>query len=490
MSPTEEKIMAHAGALEEVGKSEVAEIEEAQGDAAAAEKLLEEKRLVRKLDVRIMPIACILYLFAYLDRSNLGNARLQGLPQDALGGDPTGNLYGWVNSVFFISYILCQIPATVISKLFPPRTWIGCFAIGWGVCSTLCGSSAPASGSEYSKQDSDPAFPSTCHFFYTKEEMGLRMAYWFGFAAVAGAFGGLIAFGVQHAHAAIANWRLLFLIEGSPTILLGIATLFLLPNRPEETSYLTEDERALAIQRMNRGTSGDTGRVLKKKHILAAFLDWRIYAVGVIYFGANCALASISAFLPTIIATFGYTDAVAQLLTVPPYAVAAVFLCLNSYVSDRLQSRGVFVAYVSAVGGLGYILLLTVMGNTHVRYFAVFCITSGTYTVIGIVIAWFSHNLGSETKRATGIPMYMAIGQCGSILGSKIYPTTDGPHYIKGLAVCCALLILSSLVALVLSISYRLENSRRDKLYGRPDPDATVDTSELADAAPNFRYVV
>jgi len=97
----------------------------------------EERRLVRKLDVRIMPIACILYLFAYLDRSNLGNARLQGLPQDTLNGDPTGELYGWVNSVFFISYILCQIPATILSKLFPPRIWIGCFAVGWGICSTL-----------------------------------------------------------------------------------------------------------------------------------------------------------------------------------------------------------------------------------------------------------------------------------------------------------------------------------------------------------------
>ena len=101
----------------------------------------------------------------------------------------------------------------------------------------------------------------------------------------------------------------------------------------------------------------------------------QIYAVGVIYFGANCALVSISAFLPTIIATFGYSewlawipathaylpnpeaDALAQLLTVPPYAVAAVFLCLNSYVSDRIQSRGLFVAYVSAVGAVGYVLV-------------------------------------------------------------------------------------------------------------------------------------
>lgn len=92
----------------------------------------------------------------------------------------------------------------------------------------------------------------------------MRMAYWFGFAAVAGAFGGLIAFGIQHVHASIANWRLLFIIEGSPAIVLGLLSMFLLPNRPEETTFLTEDERELAIQRANRGIKSDTGRVVNK----------------------------------------------------------------------------------------------------------------------------------------------------------------------------------------------------------------------------------
>ncbi|KAF7971494.1 hypothetical protein HWV62_20956 [Athelia sp. TMB] len=97
----------------------------------------EEKALVWKLDKRILPITCLLYLFAYLDRTNLGNARLQGLPQDTLGGDPSGLLYNWVNSAFFFTYIIFQIPATVASKLYPPHYWMGCAAIGWGLCSTL-----------------------------------------------------------------------------------------------------------------------------------------------------------------------------------------------------------------------------------------------------------------------------------------------------------------------------------------------------------------
>ncbi|KIM91500.1 hypothetical protein PILCRDRAFT_670 [Piloderma croceum F 1598] len=456
----------------------------------------EEKRLVRKLDARILPIVCLLYLFAYLDRTNLGNARLQGLPEDVLGGDPTGNLFDWVNSAFFFPYILFMIPATVCSKLFSPRIWIAFATIGWGLCSTLMATAFDFGGLLTARiglgifeAGFSPVAVLYLTFFYTKNEVGLRMAYWFSFAAVAGAFGGLIAFGIQQVHASIANWRLLFIVEGIPTVLLGVGCFFFLPDRPESTSYLTNEEQRLAADRMNRGASRDNGAFVNKKHIWAAFQDWRLYVAGIIYFGANCALASISAFLPTIIVTFGVTEAVAQLLTVPPYAVAAVILTGSSYFSDRMQSRGLYMAVASVVGSIGYILLLTVHDNEHVRYFATFCITSGTYTTIGIIIAWFAHNLGSETKKATGIPMFNAIGQCGSILGSHIFPKTEGPRYIRGFAISCGLQFLAAFCAVVLTISYRLENRRRDRLYGKPVADARVDTAELADKAPAFRYV-
>jgi len=350
--------------------------------------------------------------------------------------------------------------------LFVARVFLGIFEAGFG-----------------------PAIPLYFSFFYTKSEMGLRMGYWFGFAAVAGAFGGLIAFGVQHVDSSIPNWRLLFIIEGTPAVLLGLVTAFLLPNRPESTTFFNEREREIALDRMNRSTSGDVGAVVQKAHIIMALRDWRIYTAGVIYFGLNCALASISAFLPTIIKSFGHTSALAQLLTVPPYAVAAVVLCMFAYTSDRLQSRGIFVAIACTIGGIGYLILLTTHTNTHAQYFATFCITSGTYTSIGIIIAWFAHNLGSETKRATGIPMFMAIGQCGSILGSHIYPKTEGPRYIKGFGLTMSLEFLGAICAIILSISYRRDNIRRDKLYGKSTPDAKVDTYELADKASNFRYV-
>ncbi|KAI0251087.1 MFS general substrate transporter [Lactifluus subvellereus] len=477
---------------------------------------LEERRLVRKLDRRILPIACLMYLFAYLDRSNLGNARLQGLAKDVLGGDPTGKRFDWVNSVFFFSYILCQVPATILAKLLPPRLWLGCAAIGWGICSTLMSTAFSQAGIMVARiglgvfeAGFGPGIPLYFSLFYTKHELGLRLAYWFGFAAVAGAFGGLIAFGVQHAHVGFADWRLLFIIEGIPTVLLGLIAIAFLPDRPERTRFLTEEERKIALARANRDTSGDIGYHINKRHIVDAFKDWRIYLGGVIYFGANAALASISAFLPTIIKTFGYTNARAQLLTVPPYAVTSVVITITSWSSDRLLIRGPFIIVSSAIGGIGYMyvcfntwghlvlirdyivdsLLLTVAHNNHVRYFATFCIVSGTYTTIGLVIAWYAHNLGSETKRATGTPFYMAIGQCGSVLGSHLFPSTEGPRYIKGFSVLAGLLFLGTICTCILTTHFRYENARRDRVYGKHIPDTRVDTSELADRVSTIAFL-
>ncbi|KAJ7677974.1 major facilitator superfamily domain-containing protein [Mycena polygramma] len=423
----------------------------------------EERKLVRKLDRRIPVLMCLLYLFAFLNRSNIGNARLLGLPQDTLGGDKTGKLFDWVNSVFFFAYVLCQVPFSVASKLVPPRLWFACMAAGWGLASTLMATAFNFGGLVAARvflgifeSGFGPVIPLYFSFFYTKEELGLRMGFFFAFAAVAGAFGGFIAFGVQNAHTAIQNWRILLIIEGIPTVLIGIAIVFLLPNRPESTTFFNGRERAIALDRMNRGISGDIGAKVDKAHILLAFRDWRCYAGGVVFFGLNCTLASVSAFLPTIITTFGF---------IPPYAVAAILLLSFSFTSDRLQSRGIFMVIASLISGVGYVLLLAVPFNVHARYFAVFCVVSGTYTTIGLILAWFAHNLGSETKRATGIPLFMGMGQCGSVLGSHIFPLTEGPRYI----------------------SYRMDNARRDKLYGRPTSKGRVDTTQLADKVRSVR---
>ncbi|KAI0760293.1 MFS general substrate transporter [Fomes fomentarius] len=427
--------------------------------ASGTERRAEEKRLVRKLDRRVLPVLCAMYLFSYLDKTNLGNARLQGLPRDVLHGDPTGVLFDWATSAYYFSYVLCQVPLILLLKLSSPRIWFGTMVIGWGLCTVLVstafnfpGLMVVRIGIGVFEAGLSPGFPFYLSLFYTREEIGLRTGCWHSFSAVSGAFSGLIAFGIQHAHTALANWKLLFIVEGIPTILLGICAMIILPSGPEDARIFDEKEREIAFGRRNRGRKGDVGRVINKAHVIAAFTDWKVYCAAVVHFAGDCATGTITAFLPTIIKTFGFTDALSQLLTIPPYIIAGIVLCLTCYTSDRLQSRGILAATACVVAGLGYMLLLSVSLNS-VRYFATFLITMGAYTTVGLVLSWFSHNFGSETKTATGVALFNSLGHCGSILGSHLFPSKEGPRYVKGFAATGAVLFLGAIAALILTVS-------------------------------------
>ncbi|KAG8844351.1 hypothetical protein FRB96_003075 [Tulasnella sp. 330] len=430
-----------------------------------------ERRLVRKLDLLIMPIAIILYLGAYLDRGNLGNANAMGLTKDILGGSQ--NEYAWVASIFYFSYVLCQIPGTFGPKFFPPQYWIGAVAILWGTAAA-----SQAGAHSY-------AGIMAARFFMG---IGFRMSLFIGSAAAAGVFGGLLAYGVQQIkNAPIQNWRILFLIDSLPVILAGFVCFFILPSRPATTRWLNEEERALALSRIGKETTQETHATFNRRHFFMAVKDYRLALCYVIYMGINIALSSLGNFLPAIVASLGYSGSKAQLMTVPPYSAAFVFMTLINYASDRTGRRGPFVAFSMLMGSMGYVMLLSTHHNNHVRYGAIFLITMGTYTTIPLMLSWVAANAGSETQRVVGLAGLNMFGQCFAILAAHVYPASDAPYYTLGFTLSCTFQLLAFFIALILMYVWSADNRRRDREFGKPIPGETVNTGELGDQAPNFR---
>jgi len=441
-----------------------------------------------------MPLTMLLYLAAYLDRSNLGNAKLQGLVKDVLHND--SNKFDWAASMFYIAYVVFGLPVTLGVKYFDPSTWIAGCTIIWGTASTL--HAATFNFTELSiarvclgiaEAGFGPSMTVYYSFFYTREETGLRNSLFIGSAAAAGAFGGLIAYGVSQIKSHMATWRILFLIEGTPTVILGILVFLLLPGRPETTRLLNEEERALASERMNRQSSTEAPHTIVRSQVFWALKDYKVWMCALIYQGLNVALSSISTFLPTIIKSLGYSNARAQLFTVPPYSVAFVMMLLAAWSSDRLRNRGFHICALTLVSALGYGILSFVEHSNHLRYFATFLIVSGTYPGIPLTLSWVTNNAATETKRTIATPMVVCLGHVFSIIGTRIFPSADAPQYKKGFAICFGAALWASLLSLLLSLSLRWQNKRKDELYGKPVPHEKVDTSELGDSAPGFRFV-
>ncbi|KAJ2783185.1 hypothetical protein H4R18_001852 [Coemansia javaensis] len=459
------------------------------------------RRLMLKLDIRLVPYLALLYLFNALDRGNIGNARLAGLEA---GTHLKGNDFYNALSLFYAGYTISQIPNMFLLKKVTPSVLVGVTMILWGVCSTSMAAAKSFSGLAAARffmgifeAGVGPAAPVILSFFYLRHELAWRAAMFYGSSTFAGAFGGLIAYGVAKnlAHERLAPWQLLFIIEGIPTIALGILTIFVLPNSPEtlERWFVTPEEKQVAIERSRSGHNTDS-TTLDKRQLFAALKDYKNVFTCLIYIGLNIPLASYTSFLPTIVKQMGYANAEAQLMTVPPYACALVCVFAVCWSSDRTRNRGLHVAGSAAFACVGYILLIS-SGHTKANYAGACFVAMGLYPIIPLMLSWVANNNVGHTKRAVSIAMLNTFGQCFATVGTQIYKSKTAPRFFMGYGVCLAFTVVMVVFALALTFVLRRENARRDAAYGPPKPLSPEEQQEAIENAiyddhSSFRYFV
>ena len=180
------------------------------------------------------------------------------------------------------------------------------------------------------------------------------------------------------------------------------------------------------------------------------------------YFSCNVSFASLPVFLPTIIEDMGFTSINAQGLTAPPYFLSFLFCLLTTWVADRTRQRGLMIIGLSLGAGVGYVLLATTH-STGVRYFAIFLAAAGVFPAISNILPWVLNNQGTDSKRGAGMALLQMVGQCGPVLGTRVFPTSDGPYYVKGMAICAAFMFFNALLALTLRTYMHWQNRRADK---------------------------
>ncbi|KAK8144484.1 hypothetical protein G3M48_005735, partial [Beauveria asiatica] len=257
----------------------------------------DEKKLVRKLDLYLIPLIMMLYLFSFLDRVNIGNARLYGLEQDL---HLSSSQFQVAVSIFFVPYLLFEVPSNLVLKLFTPRRWLAVLALSWGLVATLSGLVTSYAGLLACRlvlgvveAGLFPGLTVYLTLFYTKHELARRVGYLFVSAAVAGAVGGLLAYGVGHLDGVrgMSGWRWILIIEGMPSVVLGAATWVWLPNEAATARFLSGAERKRMETRQER-EYGNTksAREFGFRDMRAAFKDWRVWAFCVAQFGVDTML--------------------------------------------------------------------------------------------------------------------------------------------------------------------------------------------------------
>lgn len=310
-----------------------------------------------------------------------------------------------------------------------------------------------------------PGIPYLLSFFYKRHELGFRCGIFLSAAPLATTFAGALAYGITSGHPAIANWRLLFLVEGIPSICLAFVAFFFMPDSPEKAKFLTEEEkqvtRARAIQQTGTEGADRVGHV-NFREVFAALADVKTWIPPLMYFSCNVSFSSLPVFLPTILTSMGFSSINAQGLTAPPYFLAFIICIVTTYIADKTRQRGYMIITLSIIGGVGYVLLATVK-SVGVRYFGVFLAAAGVFPAIANILPWTINNQGSDSKRGSGIALLNIIGQCGPLLGTRVFPAAEKPYYVKGMSICAAFMFFNALLALVLRTWLAYENKKFEK---------------------------
>lgn len=466
-----------------------------------SERAAVDRKLVRRLDLVLLPWLCFLYLLAFLDRTNIGNAKIDNMTNDII----MSNLgYSAALMIFFVAYSAFEPVANVLLKRMRPSIFLPLIMVGWGGCMTAMGLVKNWSGLMAARfflgVFESGLFPGVNYFiscWYRRDEFALRAALFFSFAALAGSFGGLLAAAISTMDGigGFAGWRWIFILEGALTIVVAIASFWMVQDFPDTAEFLSEADQERVLRRLDRDKQSSAHHEnFKMLYVWQALKDTKTYLAMVVYMGPMMPLYSLSLFLPTIISNLSFTDPSQiiknQLLSVPPYAVAALVTIVVSVFSDRHRKRGIYNMGLACVGISGFILLVA-SSNPIVQYLGAFFGAVGIYASIPLTIAWVANNTEGSYKRGIVLGLVIGWGNLNGLVSCNLW--FGAPRFLAGHITVIAYMALFLGGGSYILCRY-LYFQNLDRKQGLLDHRLTgltkAEIGDLGDANPEFLYTL
>jgi ACS family tartrate transporter-like MFS transporter len=401
---------------------------------------------------RLVPFLFLLYLVSYLDRVNVGFAALQ--MNAALGFSAA--TYGFGAGVFFVSYVLFEIPSNLLLDRIGVRIWIARIMISWGIVSAATmfvrGASSFFALRFLLGAAEAGFFPGIVLYltrWFPAEERARAVAWFMTATALAGVIGGPVSGALLEINGflGLAGWQWLFALEGIPAIGLGIAVLAWLPDRPRDARWLTAAESE-AIERAIAAEHADVAS--SAHHALGpALRSGCVWLLALLYFTIVLSFYGISLWLPQIIRSFSYAgDFGIGVLAAVPYVAAAIGMVLVASRSDRADERGGYVAVMALVGAAGFIGA-AVTSNAVLSLAALSLAAAGIWSTLGPFWAMPPRFLVG-TAAAGGIAFINSVGNIGGFVGPYAlgFVRERTGSFRSGLIVLASSLLVAAALAL------------------------------------------
>ncbi|RVX66072.1 hypothetical protein B0A52_10006 [Exophiala mesophila] len=452
----------------------------------------EQRKIIHRIDRRLIATTGAMYCVSLMDRTNLPNAAIAGMNVELELNE--GFRYSTIALVFFITYTLCQPPATLLCRKIGPRPFLSAICFAWGV--VMIGFGFPNNWVAMIPLRlllgifEAGFFPGCVYListYYARYDMQKRYAVFYLIGSLASACSGILAYGIQQMHglAGYWGWRWIFIIEGIVTCVIAVIGYIFLVGFPDQLkqkkawpAFLSHDEIDFVIRRINKDRSDAGAEEWNFRAWAACGADIKVWGFALIFCFLTTMAYAIAYFLPIILRqNMGFSVAASQCLTAPPYAFAGIVMVFIAWLGDKYHIRGPLLIANAVVGLIG-LPVLGFASQPGVRYFGVFLVCTSANASIPTCMAYQANNIRGHWKRAFCSATLVGFGGIGGVAGSLIFRSQDAPHYRPGIYAGMAANGLLILIVCINTVYFRRENRKADQ------------EGKILEGSPDFRYTI
>ncbi|RDW84617.1 putative MFS allantoate transporter protein [Coleophoma cylindrospora] len=464
----------------------------------------EERSVLSKIDWHIMPLMCWIYAIQFADKISLNYASLMGIRTDT-HLNANSQEYSWVSSIFYAGYILFEFPTTYLLRRLPIAKYTSANVIIWGVVLS-CHAAVSNYGALMTvrfflgvfEATVTPAFVIITSMWYKQNEQGRRMGYWLCCNGATLILMAVIGYGLSGVTgAAIASWRILFLLLGPITAATGAFCMWFMPDNASSAKFLNERERLIAVERIRGNFQGVGNRTWKWYQFREAFRDPRTYLYILYSLMMNIPNGGITTFGSLIVNSFGFNARLSLLLGAPSGIFDTGGKLFFTWMSDKLLDRSLpaFIAILFPM--VGGIMMITIPTTAKAGLLIGYYMISVSGASWGLVMVMISNNTVGYTKKATVSGLQILAYGAGNWIGPQTFRSSEAPDYPSGKLMVAIMYGLSAVILLVIRYVNWRENRRRDQLQaesGTTEVTIEVERAKFMDLTdfeqPHFRYIL
>ncbi|KAK2738250.1 hypothetical protein FQN57_007113 [Myotisia sp. PD_48] len=453
-------------------------------DGTSGASPLDLRKIRRKVDWYIIPVMFLCYTMQFVDKVSLNYAAVMGLPKDL---KLKNNNFSNAATAFFIAYLIAEVPtAYVLNKVAAPK-WLGINVILWGI-STAC----TAAAKDYKtllaariflgifEAAVAPCLVLISSQWYTKSEQAPRFSLWYSGLGLGQIIGGLVSYGFQQVIIpSFTGWKIMFVVLGAVTVVVGIATILIIPNTPMEARFLSDQEKAALLKHVSVNQTGVMNKTFKWSHIIEILTDVQLWLMTLITILISISSGVVTTYSATLIRNFGYSGPVSALLNMPAGIVSIVCTMSVGFTVRYHSFRFIWLVACCIPGILGGALLSFMPANNHAALLAGIYLVNAIVPTLIILYQWLSSNVAGSTKRAVSAALLTASFSVGNIIGPQTFQAKDAPQFIPAKIAVLATQAAGAVVTVVLFLYYVWANRRKDKV--RAEQNLTI-ISEKEDA--------